>query len=259
MRMNDFLLTFLAAGQAALDLIGRAVLPVLFPFFVITGLIINLTNTSNKFVVAGLAYLSGYPNGTRLTKLLYDKGLITPAAAQHLSVLTSTPSPIFVVATVGTIFLQNTLLGIVIFLCAVLGAVINSWLWRPPRTTQHLVAVTTKTTTRPNFFAAFNQAMANATAAIINVCGVVLFFFVLTKLLHLPVFLTGLLEMTTGVAATLNPLLIEFFVCFGGLSVAIQNLLFAESFHLKFSTYLGYKLTHAVIACGLLAGCLFFF
>lgn len=252
------MLTFLTAGQDALALIGRAVLPVLFPFFVITGLIINLANTSNKFVVAGLAYLSGYPNGSRLTKILYEQGRLSQAEAQHLTVLTSTPSPIFAIATVGTLFLQSTLLGIVIFTCAVLGAIINSWLWRPSANSARFTPMSSQPKARPNFLTAFNQAMRNATAAIINVCGVVLFFFVLSKLLHLPTFFAGLLEMTTGVAATLNPLLIEFFLCFGGLSIAIQNLLFAESFQLRFGFYLGYKLTHALIACGLLGICLLF-
>ncbi|MCQ2383093.1 MAG: hypothetical protein MJ060_04710, partial [Clostridia bacterium] len=72
-------------------------------------------------------------------------------------------------------------------------------------------------------------------------------------MLCLPPFLSGLLEMTTGVATTTNPFLIQFFVTFGGLSVAMQQQIFMQNFHIKFSTYLAYKCTHAIIACALLA------
>lgn len=252
MFMTAILTTFLAAGQEALGLIGRAVLPVLFPFFVLTTLILNLSRTNNKYVVAGLAYFSGYPNGTRLAKLLYERGDLTAAAARHLSILTSTPSPIFIIATVGTIFLQSTRTGLAIFFCAVGGAIINSLIWRPGQTTPSPITNLPKPPPPPSFLKAFNDAVYSATSAIINVCGIILFFFILTKLLHLPAALAGLLEMTTGVAQTTNPLLIQFLVCFGGLSVAVQNLLFAESFHLKFGYYLAYKFTHGVLACGLL-------
>lgn len=259
MFMTDLLPTFLAAGQTGLALIGRAVLPVLFPFFVLTTLILNLTNSHNRWVVAGLAYFSGYPNGTRMTKNLYDQGVISAPEARHLCVLTSTPSPIFLIATVGTLFLQNTGYGILLFFCAVVAAIINGWLWRSHQETNPSNIVTnTSPASRVPFFTAFSQAFTSATSAVLNVCGVVLFFYILAQMLHLPAWLAGLLEMTTGVAATTNLLLIEFIVCLGGLSVALQNFLFTDGMQMKFVYYLGYKLTHAIIACGLLSVCLCF-
>ena len=258
MFMAEILPTFLAAGQAGLALIGRAVLPVLFPFFVLTTLLLNLIPTHNKWVVAGLAYISGYPNGTRMTKSLYDQGVIDAPTARHLCVLTSTPSPFFLIATVGTLFLQNTWHGLLIFLCAVVAAIINGWLWRPSKPTGQPVVTCHQPTQHLPFFTAFSQALASATSAILNVCGVVLFFYILAQMLHLPAWLAGLLEMTTGVAGTTNLLLIEFLVCLGGLSVALQNFLFTDGLQIKFGYYLSYKLTHAIIACGLLAVCLFF-
>lgn len=259
MAMATILPTFLAAGQAGLALIGRAVLPVLFPFFVLTSLILNLTPTRNRWLIAGLAYFSGYPNGTRLTKNLYDQGLLSVREAHHLCILTSTPSPFFLIATVGTLFLQNTGYGFLIFICAVIAAIINAWLWRPAPHHEQAVSPTTPLSPRMSFFTAFSQALTSATSAILNVCGVILFFYILAQMLHLPAWLAGILEMTTGVAGTTNLLLIEFLVCLGGLSVALQNFLFTDKLQIKFGYYLGYKLTHAVIACGLLAICLFFF
>ena len=244
----------MTAGQDGLHLIATAVLPVLFPFFVLTSLILNLSNTTKPWLIAILAYSSGYPNGARLTQNLYSQGRLTLSAAQHLSIITSTPSPIFVIATAGTLFLRDTTLGCVIFICAVIAAIGNGWLWRliRPNKEPKQKPVATTHTQPPHFFPAFSDALASATTAIVNVCGVVLFFYICTRLVNLPPVLAGLLEMTTGVAATTNPLLVQFFVTFGGLSVAMQQQIFMQSFQIKLRTYLAYKMTHALLACGLL-------
>ena len=102
----------------------------------------------------------------------------------------------------------------------------------------------------------FNQGYKKYT--IINVCGVILFFYITTRLLNLGPILTGILEMTSGVAKTTNPFLVQFFVTFGGLSVAMQQQIFMQNFQIKFQTYLVYKITHALLACALLAICLLF-
>lgn len=258
--MATFLQDFLTAGQDGLHLIATAVLPVLFPFFVLTTLILNLTASTRPWLVTLLAYCSGYPNGARLTQNLYRQQKIDLTQAQHLCIITSTPSPIFVIATAGTVFLHDTKLGCVIFLCSIIAAMLNGFLWKQRRHKANTTPLppTPHTTQPPRFFQAFSDALASSTTAIVNVCGVVLFFYICARLCHLPPVLAGLLEMTTGVAATTNPLLIQFFVSFGGLSVAMQQQIFMQSFQIKFPTYLAYKTTHGILACALLSlYCLF--
>ena len=247
---------FLSIGQDGLQLIATAVLPVLFPFFVLTSLILNLTNVTKPWLVSLLAYCSGYPNGTRLTQELYRQHRINLPQAHRLLIATTTPSPMFVIATTGVVFLQNIKLGFVIFICAVLSAIVNCILWcgKQPHNIPNITDnYQTNIHRKNNFSTIFSNALSSATTAIINVCGVVLFFYIFTHLLHLPIFLSGLLEMTTGTAATINPFLIQFFVTFGGLSVAMQQQIFMQDFHIKFHIYLFYKFTHAILACGLLA------
>lgn len=252
--VETFLHTFLSAGQDGLSLIATAILPVLFPFFVITSLILNLTNTTKPWFVIILAYCSGYPNGVRLTQNLYLKKRIDLNQAKNLAIVTSTPSPIFVIATAGSVFLKDVTLGCVIFCCSIFAALINGWLWHQKNNSQATTPyLLNKTHSSLNFFQALSDALTNATTAIVNVCGVVLFFYILTRLLCLPAFLSGLLEMTTGVSQTLNPFLIQFFVTFGGFSIAMQQQLFMQHFQIKLGTYLLYKITHAVLACALLS------
>ena len=206
MIVEQFFQAILNAGQSGLALLGRAVLPVLFPFFVLTSLIINLIPTKHLWVTILISHLSGYPNGTRLAKTLHEQHRITTATAQHLTVLTSTPSPMFVIATVGTLFLGSAQCGVLLFICAVGGALLNGLVWRP--TKHQLTQPIQSILPPPNLLSTFNQALNSSTSAILNVCGVVFFFYFIAQILHLPVFLSGLLEMTTGTAATRNLILI---------------------------------------------------
>lgn len=250
--VTEFFQHFLTVGQDGLRLIATAVLPVLFPFFVLTSLILGLLNTAQPWLVAGLAYCSGYPNGARLTQQLYRDGRINLTTAKCLLITTATPSPMFVIATAGMVFLHDLKLGCVIFLCSVVSAIFNGWLWCSPNKLRR-PQLPVQPRTRANCFTVFSNALGTATTAIVNVCGVVLFFYIFTHTFKMPIFISGLLEMTTGVAGTTNPLLVQFFVTFGGLSVAMQQQLFMQDFGIKFQTYVAYKLTHAILACGLLS------
>ena len=252
--MTTFFQNFLIIGQDGLHLIATAVLPVLFPFFVLTSLILNLTTVTHPWFVSLLAYCSGYPNGARLTQNLYEQQRITLHQAHKLLITTSTPSPMFVITTAGIVFLNDIKLGAIIFFCSVLAAIINGYLWQIQSTQATQIKIHNLPPVQSkSFITVFSSALTSATNAILNVSGIVLFFYILTHILNLPPFASGLLEMTTGVAATINPLLIQFFVTFGGLSVAMQQQIFMQNFHIKLSTYCAYKLTHAILACGLLA------
>lgn len=254
--VTTFLQNFLSAGQDGLRLIATAVLPVLFPFFVLTTLILNLTKSTKPWLVTLLSYLSGYPNGARLTQSLYLQNRLNLQQAQQLSIITSTPSPIFVIATAGVVLLRNLKLGCIIFICSIFGALINGWLWKPRQTNllkQNHLPLKPNATASTHFFQNLSNALTSSTNAIINVCGVILFFYICARLIKLPPILAGLLEMTTGVAVTTNPYLVQFFVTFGGFSVAMQQQVFLQSFKVKFSSYLAYKITHGILACGLLA------
>lgn len=259
--MTVFLQNFLATGQEGLHLIATAVLPVLFPFFVLTSLVLNLTTTTKPWLVSVLAYCSGYPNGARLTQSLYQQQRLSLPQAQRLLITTSTPSPVFVIATAGMVFLGDVKVGCAMFFCTILSAIVNGWLWQfhsvpTPKT----ICLNSKVNTRnTNFFTALSDAFTSATSAIVNVCGIVLFFYIFTHLLHLPSIINGLIEMTTGVATTKHPLLVQFFISFGGLSVAMQQQIFMQNLHMKFRTYLIGKITHGILACGMLSVFLLFF
>jgi hypothetical protein len=249
--------TFTAAGTRGLALIYRSVLPVLFPFFLITGLVINVCETSNKWTVTALAFFSGYPNGMRMAAMLYERGSISREQACHMTTYTSTVSPIFVIATVGTVMLGDTVTGVLIFAATILGALLNGIIWR-----QAVTDTPQKTIIQINrpvtISKAWSDALLNAVSSVLNVCGVILFFYIAAAVLGLPPFLSGIIEMTTGVSGLTNPLLIEFIVSFGGISIAMQGFTFTKRLRISPVYYFGCKITHAVIATGILGGIFWF-
>jgi hypothetical protein len=255
---------FARAGTDGLIILYRAVLPILFPFFFISSFIVNLcqNNSKNSVITAVLlSYFSGYPNGARLVGQLYTRGEISKAKAQQLCVYTATASPIFVIVSVGTIMLGNTTFGILIFIAMVTGAVLNGYIWQNKIKSKTVKCAERHNTAELSILKAFNSAIYSAITSILNVCGVILIFYILVSVINTPPLLSGIIEMTTGAAQVsvlhLPPEFIStiicFFVSFGGISVAMQSFIFMRDFDMSPLYYFSYKITHAVISAGVLS------
>lgn len=134
---------------------AKAVLPALFPFLILTGLLTKLgaaqkladrlSPLTEKIGLPGSAaycllvsLLSGYPVGSRTVADLYKGGAITREQAKRMSVLCSTSGPMFLVGSVGGAMFGSAAAG-AILLAAHLLAVIGVYLalyfakWRKER------------------------------------------------------------------------------------------------------------------------------
>lgn len=123
---------------------AKAVLPALFPFLILTGLLTKLgvaqkladrlSPLTEKIGLPGSAaycllvsLLSGYPVGSRTVADLYKGGAITREQAKRMSVLCSTSGPMFLVGSVGGAMFGSAAAG-AILLAAHLLAVIGVYL-----------------------------------------------------------------------------------------------------------------------------------
>jgi hypothetical protein len=258
---------FVFAGTNGLNLIYNAVLPILFPFFFLSSFIVNLFPNNSRhsvtFVVL-LSYFSGYPNGARLIGQLYSRGEISKERVRTLSVYTATASPIFVVVSVGTVMLGNTAMGIFIFISMILGAVLNGFLWhqKSAKEQENIIYINNKT--ELSILKNFNSAVYSSVTAILNVCGIILMFYIFVSIINIPPLLSGIMEMTTGTAriSTVRrapqfiAAIICFIVSFGGISVAMQNFIFMKDYDLPPMFYFAYKTTHAIISTAILSAIL---
>jgi hypothetical protein len=262
---------FVANARAGLMLFGNNVAPVLFPFFFISGLLIELNlfkgARAQKVGVVLMSYLSGYPTGARMISQLYTRGEITRTAAIKMATFTSTCSPIFIIATLGAALYQDVRLGVIIFISHIIAMLLTglctSFMWdkftkksraTPTAPLQNSAdAVTRSQGAKPDVCFAVSNALTSAVSNILAVGGLIMVFFVASA--NLPWWAAAVLEMTTGVFraeglfvgiwGAVVPCVI---VSFGGLCVAMQGYVFLGKFALPPWFYFAYKAFHAVTA-----------
>lgn len=135
------------------------VLPVLFPFFIITKIIVNLSDNkpnpmdkffnklynapNGSFSTFFLATLSGYPMGAKLICEMYNNKQIDSENAQKMLSFCSVSGPMFMVGTVGVIMLKNYTAGIIILISNVIASLINGLLYKGKKTT-HIYNTTSR-------------------------------------------------------------------------------------------------------------------
>ena len=111
----------------ALNIWVNNLIPTLFPFFIISDILINfnlneyipkfLKNickflfniNDNMLTILILSIISGFPSNARITRALYDEGFITCEDASQILTFTHFANPLFVLSTVSCLFLNKTL------------------------------------------------------------------------------------------------------------------------------------------------------
>jgi hypothetical protein len=248
---------FVENAQRGLVLFGTGVLPILFPFFFISSLLVELDLFKKRGARTGVVFLSllsGYPTGIRMLSQLYERGQITREQAIRTATFTSTASPIFIVATLGEVMYNNIRFGIIIFAAHVLGAILNGFLYGAVKFKPIPQEKPRKNLTNMDLNDILSSALYNAIQNVLAVGGLVMIFFVASAPLGLPA--AALLEMTNGVflasetpAVGIRQFIIPCaIVSFGGLCVALQGFVFLKNFRLPFWFYFIYKSTHTFFA-----------
>lgn len=246
-----------AAAQEGIELCLETVLPALFPFFVLSSLMVQssapqvLSRAFARFMrplfgVGGagasallLGLLGGYPVGARTVAELYACGAVEREEAEQLLAFCNNSGPGFFLGVCGASVFSSTRAGVYLYLIHVLSAFFTGMLLRrrlPPRPRARQRGV--RGAPQFDLAAAFPAAVQSSFAAAWNVCGFVVLFLVLLRLLsHLPflralpplwrALVYGFAEMTNGVLL-LPPTREGFVLCavilnWGGLSVQAQT------------------------------------
>lgn len=131
---------------SALSVWAMNIVPVMFPFFVASKLILSLSSPKanyldkafNKFYntpastsnVFFLSLLAGYPTGAKLISDLYSREQINQKDAKRMLSFCSISGPMFIIGTVGVSFLLSYKAGIIILVANIIGALINGFIYR---------------------------------------------------------------------------------------------------------------------------------
>lgn len=262
-----------AATEAALRLCVYTLLPALFPFFVLTSLLISLgfpellsrlltRPMARLFHLGGggasallLGFLGGYPAGARTVCELYTAGEVSRDEAERLLAFANNASPAFFVSFVGGEVFGDPRLGLWLWLIHVFSALAVGLLFRGKGPVRRCALPRREAA---SFSAALVPAVASALSAYLTVCSFVLLFSLVSFPLDGHPLLLGLFELSRGVAALpatrLGFALAGFFCGFGGLAVQLQTLAFILPAALSARKHIAGKLLQ-----GILAGTLSFF
>lgn len=134
------------AARNALYLCLDVVIPSLFPFFVLSRLLVPfmsdisfpgfLKRMIRKFfnlhyytiVIIFLGFLSGYPNGAKMTRDMFDRGLLDNRQASRILPVANNCSPLFIIGTIGTGLFKSVKLGIFLLLIHWISGIIAAFM-----------------------------------------------------------------------------------------------------------------------------------
>ncbi len=257
-----------AAAQAGLETCLRTVIPALFPFLVMTNLLLrvelppiireslgaafealfNIRKAALPAFLAGL--VGGYPLGAEAAAECRRLGRCSGEEAERLAIIANNCSPGFLFGLVsrklpggGECVLILLLLQWLIssFLGVVLGAG-----HRPS-----IVAADKGDAFKLSFSSMFSTAVRSGGRSVLCICAYVVFFSVFTAFLPDSAFLKGVVELTGGILALPSGPRSEIqaacLVGFGGLSVACQVLSSLEGTDIPTGRYLPLRLLHGLL------------
>ena len=260
--------SFVAGGRGGFELFYLNILPVLFPFFFITSVLTGIGFFSAKrpwMGVLGLSLLGGYPTSARMIAELYENGQMSKSQAHKTATFTSTASPIFTIATVGTM-VGSIRFGVFLFIAMVVGSLLNGLLYKNIKAKNDLSLCRGDAPSPVSTFDIIANALQSAITSILSVGGLVVIFYIIGHQIDavfnlspvLDVILSGFLEMTAGIfrldlatnSASVTLVAGAAILSFGGLCVAFQGFLFLRRTEMRFRFYLLYKTTHTILAVG---------
>lgn len=217
-----------ASMQAARDglaLCYNVIIPSLFPFFVLSSLVVELGlagylgrllegvmrplfNVNGACASAfALGFIGGYPVGAKTAINLYEKGMCTKTEAERLLAFCNNSGPAFILGVVGAGVFASSRVGVLLYLAHAAASACIGMLFRFYRAVPG--GQSAQPRPRPqfraqHFSAAFTGAVKGAFLSTLNICAFVVFFTVVIRLLFLSGLLPGLARLLGTLLAPLG-------------------------------------------------------
>lgn len=202
-----------AAVQEGLRLCYNVILPSLFPFFILTSLVISLGLAGYLgrllepvmrplFHVGGpcaaalaLGFVGGYPVGARAALTLYQEGQCTKTECERLLAFCNNSGPAFILGVVGAGVFADSRVGLLLCLAHAAASLCVGIVFRFYRMGERTEGRRTSSPiAAQRFTSAFTGAVKGAVTSTLNICAFVVCFTVIIRLC----FLSGLLPALAG-------------------------------------------------------------
>lgn len=254
------------------------VFPNLFPFLVLSNLLINygFVDMCNKlftpimkkvFKINGncsfifiMSLLTGFPSNAKYTKELLLNNKINELEASKILMFTHFSNPLFVIGMISSFI--NMRSAVIILLCHYLGNIIIGILFRNLYTSNdHSNDIQNK---QENFGICFSKSIKNSIDTLLLIFGVMTCFLIFTSIIQNifnlnPFFnalIGGILEFTQGlkyisllqINIKIKAIIMEMFISFGGISVHMQILSIISDTKIKYKLFLIARIIHSLIS-----------
>lgn len=211
------------AAISGAGLFFNKVFPSLFPFLVLSGLILSYDgiNIYSKLIgpilckplrlpencsfVLVISMLCGYPLGAKYACDLYEGGVIDRNTCERLINIASNPSPLFVIGAVGTSMLRSPVLGYILLVSTYLSCFVMGIIIPVKYKSNSITSSTRKYVKKINFGNAIKDSIQSATETCLTICGFVTIFSVINSILKSStIFYTALNKISNIFAFSFN-------------------------------------------------------
>lgn len=264
-----FVLAQLVVGLGLGERLGRVLTPVMRPLFGVS---------AGCAAALALGFLGGYPVGAKTLAELCAAGHCSKEEAEQALCFCNNSGPAFIVGMAGVGVFGSAKLGLALYIIHILAAILTGLLLKPGRNrSAYSWARPPAVVCRPPFARVFAGAVKNALAAVINICGFVLLFTVILRLLTcirffpllaaplaglglepgiLICLLSGFLELSTGILSlseytdsfVLSFVSAAFILGWAGVSVQMQTVSVTSAVHLSCRKGVLGKLLHGCLS-----------
>ena len=214
----------MGAMRDGLTLCGNVILPSLFPFFVLSSLVVELGMSrylgkllepvmaplfrvnGNCAAALALGAVGGYPVGARTAIQIYETGQCSRAEAERMLAFCNNSGPAFILGVVGAGVFGSGAAGLLLCLAHLLASLLVGVLFRFYRPGEGPRAGRRR---GPEFQAAsfsraFTRSVTGALTSTLNICAFILFFTVFLRILDHAGVLSGAAKLLSTLLAPLG-------------------------------------------------------
>ena len=274
--------TAITYAVEAMSICVYMIVPTLFPFFICSGLLIysgfcekmamlfqfcmmplfRVSPAGSSAFVLGI--ISGYPLGAATAGELFLNNYLTKTEAERLLAFCNNSGPLFILGSVGVAMYSQIKYGVILYAIHIISAITVGIIFRFYKQNDYTAPKTTMTSPERSLGEVFSISLQNAISTILTVCGAVIFFSIISRLLLDLIPISGMLsslaagfcEFVTGTTMVSSLdiniakklVLTAFIIGFAGLSVHVQVMAVIAKYHLSMLPYIIGKLLHGVIA-----------
>lgn len=194
------------------------VIPSLFPFFVLTRLMVYyqvpqligklltplfkyfLHLSPITFFVMLMSMISGNPSGSKMARDYYDQHLINDREMEGLMYFCNFSSPLFILGTVGVVLYQSTSIGYLLLIAHLVGSLSVFILCYPLLRNKQAISQVKIQLPNQSFSTILIDCIEGSLQTLIRIGGIIVFFYIISEAFNI-------LHLTQLIGTLIAPLL----------------------------------------------------